>query len=519
MSILEYIAGPWSDGRPSIHRQVVEALAARGADEKSSLNLAPITVGRITFVPGAIDSLAGRADPSPTKAGRLIVAINDAIRRPSGDTLARFYALLCEGDTITTVDELLSRLPHEIGDRQPVVATLARRLIEEAPDVEPVKAGVALLGLCGTADDVELISIVGHYEEITIYSVVALLKLLVDPEPAIWSLAKAVHGWGRIRAMPYLVSTAKDEIKDWMLREGFRNGIMNEYLAYTCAVAGNLHAALARHEIDDELLVASAELLSALINGGPAEDIVDYSDGSAVCVLFLRHMMSKRKIDIRVVDAVVDIKWLVEEERAAELHSHSGWSPQVLLEIGGLAESALRRAEVKVAVEESLRSADDYVFNVAAGLSSHVGVDSWPIRFERQRQKQSDQWYWLMQAEDVARIEQVLQLARDQLDLAKIAAAPSVSLGLGREYADDSALAFVLQELNRFPGVGSDLVCAGLRARDTRGRNMAINALRDWDRKAWPPNAMEELRRAAAREPDEKTRQRMLDLMQGELRN
>jgi hypothetical protein len=42
---------------------------------------------------------------------------------------------------------------------------------------------------------------------------------------------------------------------------------------------------------------------------------------------------------------------------------------------------------------------------------------------------------------------------------------------------------------------------------------MSINALEIWEKGAWPPDALEELRRAAAREPDKQIRQRIEDLM------
>ena len=78
----------------------------------------------------------------------------------------------------------------------------------------------------------------------------ALLKLLRrSAVPAIWKLAKAVHGWGRIHAVNYLADlTITPEIKDWMLREGFRNRVLNEYLAYSCATAGELKQALCRSD-------------------------------------------------------------------------------------------------------------------------------------------------------------------------------------------------------------------------------------------------------------------------------
>jgi hypothetical protein len=48
---------------------------------------------------------------------------------------------------------------------------------------------------------------------------------------------------------------------------------MNEYLVYTCAMAGGLHTALSVAEPDAELLRGAAGIFVALANGGPAQDL------------------------------------------------------------------------------------------------------------------------------------------------------------------------------------------------------------------------------------------------------
>lgn len=164
MTDIDSIAAPWADGRPSIHSLVVKARAKPGAvGEELSLDLPKSAPEQLTWAPGALDSLARRPDDSPrqTPARRLVAAINRAVRRPAKDAAAHLYALLCEQETITTIDEVLSLLRDLLDEQGPALAVLARRLIKEAPDVEPVKAGVALLGISGTADDASLISFIG----------------------------------------------------------------------------------------------------------------------------------------------------------------------------------------------------------------------------------------------------------------------------------------------------------------------------------------------------------------------
>ena len=520
---IESFEAPWSDGRRPIHALVIDALAERGAAKRElRIEIRRHDPDEVSWAPGALDSLFGQPDESSrqTTARSLVAAINNVLRRPSNSSAAHLYKLLSESDTIATVDTLLPRLIDEIGDRRAALAALSRRLILESPVVEPVKAGVALLGVSGTADDAALVSTIGRYEEITLYSVVALRHLLADPDAAIWDLAKEVHGWGRIQAVERLAGTTNADIREWLLRDGFRNSIMYEYLACTCARSGGLREFLARDEIDPDGLIATGEIIEALVQGGPAESIEDYADGAAVCIAHLRHILrhleTNQARDVRPISAALAIKTLGEGDRAEQLRGRPGWTAQSFLDIRTLINAILQSPEAKAVVERSLEC-DGYTFNVAAHIAPSFGIDAWPLRLARQRSGEADQWFWLMRTEDPDRIEQVLGLARAQLDLALIGSGPTGSLGLGPDFRDDSALDFILQDLRRFPGKGWDLLKVGLRGRAVRARNMAINALRDWGQDAWPADAKDELRLAAARETEEDVRERFEKLIAGRL--
>jgi len=143
------------------------------------------------------------------------------------------------------------------------MATLARELVRGAPDIEPAKIGIALLGISGDPSDEGLLIEIGQSEEMTLFSVVALSNLLDDPQPAIWKLAQRVHGWGRIAAVERLEGTQDDAIKAWLLRDGFRNEVMNEYLACLAAKTGGLKEALAVPEINDDLLAGASGIIAA----------------------------------------------------------------------------------------------------------------------------------------------------------------------------------------------------------------------------------------------------------------
>ncbi|WP_146603884.1 helix-turn-helix domain-containing protein [Micromonospora deserti] len=96
----------------------------------------------------------------------------------------------------------------------------------------------------------------GALEDLTLYAVVALRRSQPDRVDAVFDLARRVDGWDRIHAVNRLADTGDPQIKAWLLREGFRNTILDEYLAHTAATTGDLAGTLAQDTIDEALLEA-----------------------------------------------------------------------------------------------------------------------------------------------------------------------------------------------------------------------------------------------------------------------
>ena len=115
-------------------------------------------------------------------------------------------------------------------------------------------------------------------------------------------------------------------------------------------------------------------------------------------------------------------------------------------------------------------------------MAPYFGIDDWPVRLERQRREPARQFYSLMQTDRRDRIEQVLELARAQLDFDVIGAGPTMSLGIGKEFEDDTELGMVIQDLKPFPGMGWDLLRIGLHNRVCGVRNMSISVLEIWEK-------------------------------------
>ena len=452
-------------------------------------------------MPGALDSLFGSPAKSTVDARMIVAALGALVRKPDAARWHHFYETIRRDDSIAIVDGVIAHLAAS-GLSRNKVGDIARRIARESPDVNAVKTALALLGAAGANEDRVLVLTLGRYEELTIFAAVALENLLADAEEYIWMLARSVRGWGRIRTLFRLKGTARADIKAWLLREGWDNSVMIEETAYLCAAQGELLGALREPEPDEKLLEGAGEILHALINGGPAEDIGDYRDGSEASRLYLRHIVANTSSLVRYVHAKALLDF-------AQGDPPPYWTAEVRWDIRTEALRYLGRAEWPALVAEGLRSANERVFWLACEVGSAIGIDVWPARYERQKFGTSDQWYFLMQTDRDDRIEQVLDLARARLDLAKIGSGPGISLGLGLEYADDQAADFIVQDLKRFAGIGWDLVKIALRGRTIRLRNMALNALAAWGRNTWPSDAVDVLRIALEKEPDNEVRERI----------
>ena len=73
---------------------------------------------------------------------------------------------------------------------------MAYSFVTEAPDREPVKFGIGILGLYRDPENEPIFQTIGRHEEFTLYCGVALSNLSDDPEPSLWTLARDVNGWG-----------------------------------------------------------------------------------------------------------------------------------------------------------------------------------------------------------------------------------------------------------------------------------------------------------------------------------
>ncbi|SMD21116.1 hypothetical protein [Kibdelosporangium aridum] len=418
-----------------------------------------------------------------TQAAVKIAEAISAIVESPPDLVAvqRLHDLIAEHDTLTIADPLTDRLLGADRDR---VREVGRWLAEYGTRRDAVATGIVLIGLTGDERDRELLLLLGSMEDLALYAVVALGRTQSDRDMAIFELARRVRAWGRIQAVERLEGTTDPEIKAWLLREGFRNGVMNEYLAYIAATTGGLADALTESEVDDEVLDAAGDILAALSDvGGPAKDIRSYPEGHAMIDRYLA--VVRHRPSVSRIRAVLQLDQYLEDGRCEQLLTDLAW-------IG-----VVRRA---------LDSADLDTFTDALWPAKQIGlktadrIAAWLERYPCEW----GLWIWFRDAEDAVKTAERL------LPLEDLVTGPALEHGFGPEFQADRALGLVVEreDVRSWP-----LVKTALSNRLIRNRIAAVRALKAWPRDSLPADALPAVRAAAAIEPDNEIKSALTELL------
>ena len=509
-SILEFVRSHLVAGKPGVSESGYTL-----PDEES------ISQGsKFRWAAGAMDGVmthhmgTDKSDETVRKTVELVLAYS---RQPTAKNKAAVYQHVIAEHVVSIIDPVIEALVNENGIGHDRLYELARSFVMESPDREPIKMGIAILGLFRQPADQELFQMLGRHDEFTLFCAVAIANASEDHDEALWTLARNVTGWGRIHVVERLAQTTNPAIKNWLLREGFRNSVMYEYLAATCARAGGLLAALCEDRVDRELLTAAGEIIQALIAGGPAEGIDGYEDARPVIESYLGHMASSAEIveDFLHLNSIKG--YLDEDDSRSAGRFDAGWSTECRDTLRLLCVSILGRPEWADRIQAKLSSEDESEFAHGDQAAKAIGIDTWDIHWRRLQHKPADpgRWYHVMALCDEDRIGKVIESADTNLDLAGIATGAADELGLGPGFEQHSCLDYVLQELRRFPGRGATLIEAGLRSPVVRNRNMAVAALAGWSRGIWGSDLEKSLERAARCEPNEGVRERMQQALQG----
>lgn len=279
----------------SIYKRIKNAMTAEGTMPEDFVLRPRMQDGR-QFADGAIDGTIryymGRADNTDIELLTQALKLASADKfEDAGNALLTYFA---QGIVLLPVmDKVQEWIYAHSGELSPEnLGRFAMTLLTQSGDVESVKFALAILEVIEqepTDDLQELLLTLAGCEELTLFCLF-VLGGYENANEMYFELAKKLHGWGRIHAVSML-KPANDEMRDWLLLEGWQNNIMPEYSAITIIKRTKLADML--QNVDecqlDELVNQAGTLIGYALQEEPLAGLFGYKRAGEVLQGYLSH--------------------------------------------------------------------------------------------------------------------------------------------------------------------------------------------------------------------------------------
>lgn len=365
---------------------------------------------------------------------------------------------------------------------------LARRALREASHPEPLKRAIAVVGGAGDAGDADALETLARHDEFSLAAGTALAAVLGDPVQAWWRVSCVASGWGKVEAVGRLAAQGDlpADVRAWLLRHGCTDTVMPEYVAHACATAGRLEEAL-DGLVDDALLDGACLILSALVNGGPAEDIDDYEPGPRVATTVLDLLADRSPTVFRMRAVTHLLTWAEDYEQHVAIAERCG--------------RLLGREEARRFVAARLERPSDALrlWSVAHAM----GLDAWEAGWRHLQSSPHDPrlYHHLARSRRPDRRARVIAFAERELPLEALASGPEERRLPAAEHRDAALSLDSLVQRLRTGQWSEALVAAALLSPVVSTRNGALAALAAVSPEDWGSPVLSALRRLAVEEP------------------
>ena len=214
-SIYEHLRAHTDGGREELSKE------AEGLPDEGRWDPGPM----LRWCAGAMDGVTSHhmsAADSRQEATALLNLIRTYCTTPTYGNKLTIHEHLMQQSVLPLIDPLLKLLAETRDINTDRLFDLAKSFATESPDREPVKLGIALLGLRGDSANKEIFRTLGLHDEFTLYCAVAMMRSSEDYEADLWELARKVHGWGRIALVERLDQHTKPAAEGMALARGIQ---------------------------------------------------------------------------------------------------------------------------------------------------------------------------------------------------------------------------------------------------------------------------------------------------------
>lgn len=343
----------------SIYRAIINYIEENG--DSCHVSSVMLCNKEAVATPGLSDALSEPCYDKPVvnEVRELVLKVKKIAETGDKATEYSFYNyIINHQDIVSLIDPFLEEISNNALAVEPYLFGFANDLAFNSNNKNAVKLGIAILGLCQNQVIINKLKILGKHDEFTVYVVIALLNICEDPEDDLFELGQNVNGWGKIQLVDRLARiSSKEVVRKWLITEGFKNSINNQYLACTCATQGLLHKKLEHEKISELYYTATSEILEAMLESGPAEDISCYEHTPLLIKRFLYHSSTHAK-SIRDFILLHKIK-LYLNNQLLENYKDSGWNDKLITDCLINLDDVIKNGEWKDLVSKVLSDIED----------------------------------------------------------------------------------------------------------------------------------------------------------------
>lgn len=451
----------------------------------------------LKFVPGGLEGILTRHfSENGENAGKIARFFLDHSAGRPEEVLRLYEDTYAHLKTATLRDELLRTIAEQKDSFDAGrLAELACVMMTEGVKTEAVKMGLTLMALFCTSENERVKNILltlGCCEDFTDYVFVNISDWPEAEQNQIYfSLAKQLHGWGKIDAVEHLLADT-DEIREWLLCEGCKNSILYGYLGLECAVKCDYLSRLRQGGLNEKELQGARDIMEGLLDEGPCPGLSGL-DAPEETIYFYLCAAAGTPTDTESLRLLLLLRdYLEGRSRAAapESADHPA-QPEIPAEPSRL--YYLKKAREKLTqllgapdkrqiILQELGTRPFSAIFCARALGIPVGEELLALMEKQFDTLYGYGHYFLDPPQDGPDMRKMaaryLALCVRRLDYAKLPVGMGRLHGLGKSvhWSVDMAV----QYLGRFPGLGTELIRVSLRAPIVRWRHMAVRSLLEW---------------------------------------
>ena len=367
--------------------------------------------------------------------------------------------------------------------------------LKTSKNKESIKFSLSVLLLMRIEKDVkamEIIKTLALSDEFTLFCL-DIIARLENSNEEIFEIAKKVKGWGRVHSISYLEAT-NDEIKDWLLEEGCHNEIDSAYTALTCAKKINLLELLEEENISNKKFNDISYLITALLDEGPASGVSSLEHKEILIERYLKKAkyLSSTENDYR---AVMMIKEYIKDDKKINNNFIK------------ICNEILNSEKTVNNIKELMKKG--YSYDIAKYIK--IDIDSYVLEYLQSNLLKNP--YIIYDISKKENIEKLILLVERRLPLEKMKGFPTDKINfINQEF---TVLDVVVRTLEKFEGIGKNLIICALNSPYVEVRYGGANTLEKWKDMGYifPDEIIENIKKLEKIEVDDELKEKLNKLV------